>query len=188
MSVVLAIPNAYDLIVSRFALDGTACDFAFGWRETQRQLTSPRRIVFQPGDPTGTLGDVAPARFPGRNPRPIATLNELVTVFVEAHDAADPENERAQYQATRELFDGFYRALYLACRGTFEVVSSKWDTSKNLRRRGAMLVAVISLQAMIPDSALTAAPVDTSASITPSLDAENDGAGTADTVITVSPE
>lgn len=184
MTVVLALPRAYDAVVARFADEGTDCDFGFGWRENQKQLVSSRRIVVQPGDVSGALGDVSSARFPGRNPRPIGTLNELFTVFVEAYDPTDAENERAQYQATRELWDAFYRALYLACYGTFEIVSSKWDTSKNVRRRGAMIVAVISLQAMIPDSPLETAPVDTSADITPSLDAVNDESGTADPTFT----
>lgn len=180
MSIILAVPRAYDAVVQRFSDDGTTCDFGFGWRESTKQLASSRRIVFQPGDASGAVGDVSGARFPGRNPRPIGTLNELFTVFVEAYDTTDPENERAQYQATRELWDAFYRALYLACYGTFEIVSSKWDTSKNVRRRGAMLVAVISLQSMIPDSPLSTAPADTAAVITPSLDDVDDGAGTTD--------
>lgn len=184
MTVVLAVPRAYDAVVSRFADEETVCDFGFGWRENMKQLASSRRIVFQPGDASGAVGDVSNARFPGRNPRPIGTLNELVTVFVEAYDATDAENERKQYQAARELFDAFYRALYLACHGTFEIVSSKWDVSKNVRRRGAMLVVVISLQSMIPDEPLETAPADTVADITPSLDAVNDGAGTADPTFT----
>lgn len=188
MSVVLAVPRAYDAVVERFADDGTVCDFGFGWRETQKQPAGPRRIVWQPGDVSGALGAVGAARFPGRNPRPLGTLEELVTVFVEAYDARDPENERTQYQATRELFDAFVRALYLAAHGTYEIVSSKWDTTKTVRRRGAMIVCVLVVQSMIPDEPLETAPADTAANITPSLDAVDDESGTADPAFTVTPE
>lgn len=180
MTIVLAIPRAYDEVVQRFSDEGTECDFGFGWRETQTQSSGPRRITFQPGDATGGLGDFAPARFPGGNPRPIGTLKELVTLFVEARDESNPENERAQYQATRELFDALYRALYLACHGNLEVVSSKWDTTKSVRRRGAMIVCVVSIQAALVDAPLSTAPADTAAVITPSLDDVDDGAGTTD--------
>jgi hypothetical protein len=181
----LALTRAYDAVVAQFAADGTVCEFGFGWRESQKQSPGPRRIVWQPGDASGAVGAVGPARFPGRNPRPLGTLAELVTVFVEAYDANDPENERAQYQATRELFDAWYRAMHLAAYGTFSIASSKWDASKNLRRRGAMIVALVEVQSMIPDAPLETAPADTEASITPSLDAVDDGTGTADPTFTV---
>ncbi len=187
MSIVLAVPRAYDAVVERFATEGTACDFAFGWRENMRQVPSSRRIVWQPGDPSGAVGDVGAARFPGRNPRPLGTLDELVTIYVEARDDSNPENERAQYQAARELFDALVRALYLAARGNYTIASSKWDNSKNLRRRGAMLVVVVVFASMIPDAPLETAPTDTVAAIKPSLDTVDDDVGTEDPEFTVSP-
>ena len=110
-------------------------------------------------------------------------LGGSFTVYVEGYDATDARSERAQYQITRELWDAYYRALYLSAHGTFEVLSMKWDTSKNTAQRGAMLVATIAIQAMIPDAALETAPADTRAVVVPSLDAVNDGSGTADASI-----
>lgn len=189
MSVVLAVPYAYDAVVARFADEGTSCEFGFGWRENMRQVPGPRRIVWQPGDPSGAVGDVGAARFPGRNPRPLGTLDELVTIFIEARDDSDPENERSQYQAARELFDALVRALYLAIRGNFQILSTRWDTTKNVRRRGAMLVAVVAFAAMIPDAPLTTAPADTAVVVTPNLDADPTTEGeTADPAFTVNPE
>jgi len=183
MSIVLAVTKAYDDVVAQFAADATACTFGFGWRELQKQDTAVRRIVVQPGDVSGSAGDIGSARFPGRNPRPLGTLDELFTVFVQGHDATNPEDERAQYQWTRELWDAYYRALYLSAHGTFRVISLRWDTSKNLRRRGAMLVAVVAIQSMIPDTSLETLDDGTArAASTASLDAADDESGTADSV------
>jgi len=180
VSIVFAVTKAYDDVVARFAADGTSCEFFFGWREPPKQNPYARRIVVVPGDPSGAVGSVGAARFPGRNPRPLATLGELFTVVVEGYDATDARNERAQYQIVRELWDAYYRALYLSAHGTFEVLSMKWDVSKNTVQRGAMLVATIAIQAMIPDAPLEVAPTDTRAVVVPSLDAVNDGSGTSD--------
>lgn len=165
MAVILALPKLLDDVTARFAAEGTLVPMKFGWRESAKHKTTVSRIVWKPGDPSGKAGALGPARQPGRNPRPLATLAELFTVRIEAVDVTDPELERAQYQAARELFDAWWRAVYLAARGTVEVVSISWDESKNERRYGAALVVVCSIDAMIPDEPAAIAPADTRAVI-----------------------
>lgn len=151
MAIVLALPRLYDAVVARFAAEGTAVPNLFGWREPAQKLVNGSRICWVPGDDTGALGDVGPAKYPGRVPRSIATLLELFTVTIQANDPSSPENERLQYQAVRELFDAWYRAVHLAAYGTFQVVSTEWVTDKKERRFGAALRVACTIEAMIPD-------------------------------------
>jgi hypothetical protein len=175
MAVVLALPRLYDAVVARFAADAAALEQdppavppaqPFGWRAPAQQ---PRgaRIVWVPGDDSsGDLGELGPAKQPGRDPaRPLATLGELFTVYLEAHDGSAPENERAQYQATRELFDAWWRAVYLAAHGTVTVEDARWMTARKERRFGATLRVLASVEAMVPDAPYAYAPLDTRAVI-----------------------
>lgn len=160
-----ALTKLYDDVVARFALEGLVVPNMFGWREPARKIETGRRIVWYPGDPQGDLGELGSARYPGRNPRPLATLSELFTVEITSSDAATPENERAQYLAVRELFDAWYRAVHLAASGTFKIISNEWVIEKKERRHGACIRVVASIEAMIPDAEITSAPVDTGADI-----------------------
>jgi hypothetical protein len=157
MTVVLALEQLYDAVAARFAAEGTAGEFVFGWRTPAQQHTGPR-LAWVPGDPSGSLGRWLPARNPGRAPRPIGTLGELFTVHLSAQDPDAPEDERAQYKITRLLFDAWYRAVYLAARGTFEILSTNWIDAKNIRRFGAALRVVVQLQAELPDAPVRFAP------------------------------
>ena len=158
MSAVLALPHLFDLVVARFAREGTDVPQSFGWRAPQRHTTTSARIAWVPGDPSGHAGELSSARNPGRHPRPLATLLERFTVILSAVDPDAPEDERRQYEATRLLYDAWLRAVYLAARGTFRIVSSTWDTTHNLRRRGAALVVVATVEAMIPDTPQATVP------------------------------
>jgi hypothetical protein len=111
----------------------------------------------------GSVGRVDPARNPGRNPRALATLRELFTCTLSASDPGDPENELAQYKATRFLFDAWFRAVYLAAHGTLTVERSDWLIRHNDRRFGTAMRVVCSIQAMVPDAALDGIPIDTRA-------------------------
>lgn len=162
--IILALPKLYDDVVARFALEGTNVPNVFGWREPAKQLVGPR-IAWIPGDPAGAAGEIVSARNPGRNPRPLATLDELFTVEISSADPTKPEDERGQYQATRVLHDAWYRAVYLAARGTFAIQSVAWITTKKERRYGTALRVVCTIEAMVPDLPLTAAPVDVHADI-----------------------
>ncbi len=165
MAVILALPKLFDDVVARFASESIAVPNAFGWREPSRQLGGPTRIVWVPGDENGSLGEVQPARQAGRNPRPLATLAELFTVYIESANISSPENERAQYQAARELFDTWWRAVHLAARGTVAIESVTWITGKTERRFGAALRVVCTIDAMIPDTEDAVATVPTRAVI-----------------------
>lgn len=166
--VCFALPTLFDAVVARFDLDSTSVEQYFGWREPQKHKTARARIVWVPGD-EGAVGDVRAARNPGNNPRSLATLAELFTVYVSANDPQFPEDERKQYEATRRLFDAWYRAVYLAAHGTFEVASLAWNISKNERRHGTELVCVCWIESVIPDAPYALAPADTEAQITTSL-------------------
>jgi hypothetical protein len=161
----LALEKLYSDVVARFTTDATfgttpsaaaaaATANPFGWRQTSRQERPGPRIVWVPGDDrTGNVGEIAPPRYPGRNPRPLGTLVELFTVYITSQDPTAPENEAAQYKATRLLFDAWYRAVYLAAHGTYTIDSVEWEIEKTQRRWGAAIRVVGSVQAMIPDAA-----------------------------------
>lgn len=156
-----ALPKLYADVVSRFALEGLNVPNVFGWREPAKKTVPGNRIVWIPGDPNGDMGEILSARYPGRNPRPLATLYELFTVEITAIDAESAENELAQYLAARDLFDRWYRAVFLAAYGTFRMVSNEWVTDKKERRAGAAIRVVASIEAMIPDAALPIAEATT---------------------------
>lgn len=179
MSEVLALPILHSAVVARFAADAAAQvppatppPQPFGWREPAKR-SGTMRIVWVPGDDeSGELGTLASARQPGRNPRPLATLHELFTVYIEAVDPSGYEDEKKQYAAARWLFDAWWRAVHLAAYGTVELRSAAWVTTAKERRYGATLRVLCAIQAMIPDSPLELAPADTKASIaTSELDA-----------------
>lgn len=173
MGVTLALPKLYDDVETLLADEAAASSppttpvpMAFGWRAPAYRGVS-HRIVWVPGDDSnGNLGDLAVAREPGRNPRPLWRLGELFTVYLEAFDAASPEDERAQYQAARELFDTWARAIYRVARGTIAVRNVSWVTDKKVRRFGATLRVLAMVDAMVPDLPSDIAPVDTSATVT----------------------
>jgi hypothetical protein len=142
----------YD-VVDRFEHDKTDVPNVFGWRTPERRGGRQNRICWVPGDPSGALGQVTSARFPGGNPRSIGTLEETFTVYIEGRDLDHPEDELQQYAATRLLFDAWYRAVYLSVRNLLTIKSAAWMVDRKTRRHGATLRVVCSLQAMIPDQA-----------------------------------
>jgi hypothetical protein len=168
----LALPKLYADVMARFATDaaaedppGTAPSQAFGWREPAKRSGS-MRVVWVPGDDsTGEIGEMGPARNPGRNPRSLGTLAELFTVYLEAVDLTAPENELAQYKVARHLFDAWFRALYLAAHGTVALRSVAWVTDKTLRRYGATIRVVGTIESVVADAPLETAPVDVHAEI-----------------------
>lgn len=150
MPEVLALPLLYDAVVAQFAADSTSCAFAFGWREPARHVTGPR-IVFVPGDDLGNLGTVLPPKYPGRNPAPLAAMNELFHVVISTYDLAGSENERLQYTACRLLFDAFARAALKYAGNALVFTNGTWLTDRETRRHGASLITTWAIDAMIPD-------------------------------------
>ncbi len=155
MAIILALQQLYSDVVERFEDEGTEVPNVFGWRKPAERGGLQNRIVWVPGDPSGAAGALIGARQPGRNPRPLNTLEEMFKVYIEGRDTSDPENELLQYAATRELFDAWYRAVYLSTtgRGLVTVKSASWMVDRNVRRHGATLRVVCTVQAMIPDEA-----------------------------------
>lgn len=161
MAIIFALPKIFDAVVARFTVESTNVPNAFGWRQPVRQpmAASPKRIVWVPGDPRGSLGTMGAAKQPGRLERSLGTLDELFHCIIVGDDSSDPQNERKQYQSTRELYDAWWRAVYLAMPGRVRVVSAEWLTEKNEARRGAALRVVCAVEAMIPDVAPAAIPI-----------------------------
>jgi hypothetical protein len=161
----LAVEYYYEAIATRFAAEGTPVTCVFGWR-TPAQHPEGNRIAWVPGDPSGKMGELAPARQPGRDPRPIATLRELFTLYLDAVDTDDVENETLQYRAVRLLFDAWLRAMYLAAHGNFQIRSVDWLSDGTLERRyGATARVVVAVDSMVPDEPAALAPVDVGALI-----------------------
>lgn len=142
-------------------------DFAFGSREPAKR-GSISRIVFVPGQ-DGRAGTLSQARFPGRNPRPLFTFDELVSVYVEGFDNDHAEDERAQWKSTRLLADAFLSALHAVAHGTWELVDAQWLVERSTRRHGYTLVLVIAVQSMVPDEPYMTAHVPRSATTTLSV-------------------
>jgi hypothetical protein len=172
VTTVLALPLLFEAVSARMTADAIAQGAIptaqlFGWREPEHRQQTPsgtwRRVVWVPGD-DGDIGELGPARQPGRNPKPLATLAELFTVYLEAADlsggspaakSATAENELAQYTATRLLFDAWYRAAFLHAGNQLGLESMTWHGDKKVRRFGACIRVVCSIPAMIPDAPLT---------------------------------
>ena len=110
----------------------------------------------------GNQPSAAHMRNTASHSRPFA----LCTVEITAFDDSAPTNERAQYQAVRELFDTWKRAVYLAARGTYQILSTSWVGGDRARRAGATIRVVLSVQAPITDRQVeTTAAVPESAAI-----------------------
>lgn len=169
MAIILALEKLFDDVNAQFLADSSNVAMTFGWREPVRQTEPFRRVVWVPGDPSGSLGDLGGARYPFQDPevsgRPLQNLAELFTCYISASDDTDPTNERKQYHATRLLYDAWVRAVWLSAHGTYVIRSSAWVTDKNERRFGATIRVVGAIMAKIPDEPLTGAPVDTAANI-----------------------
>jgi hypothetical protein len=155
MSTVLALELLYEDVVARFAEERPGIEQPFGWREPQKRLAG-RRIVWVPGD-DDDVGEIGTPTKPGRNPRPLYTLDELCTIYVKGYDTTQPENERAQWRACRLLLDDVLRALYLSAHTRVSMRGLRWVNDKNERRAGAAVRLVIAIESMVPD-----ADVDTS--------------------------
>lgn len=149
----LAVENLYDSVRASFIENAINAENVFGWRTPAQYSSELPRCAWVPGDDkSGTLGELGGARNPGQDPRPLAQLGELFTVYLTAADPRDPENELAQYHATRFLYEAWYVALYRAAHGTFRVRSQGWVTSKRERSYGATLRVVCEVQAPIVDA------------------------------------
>lgn len=166
---ILALEILYRRTKDQFERDGTVAAFSFGWREPPRQSQSVNRLVWVPGDPSAKLGEVNPPKYPGRLPeRPLASLAELFTVYVLTSNVARPggqTDELVQYRSARLMLDALVRAMALSFTLGSQLVirSAEWLTEKDEKRFGTGIRLVGAILAVIPDAAVTLAPVDTHA-------------------------
>lgn len=139
-------------------------EFAFGTRAPWKR-GDHFKISYVPGD-DANAGEIAPVQLPGRNPRPLYTFEELVSVYVEADDIRDAENERAQWRACRLLLNAWLRSVYKVStvRSQFQTIEVLKERST--RRHGWAYRVVLQIEAMVPDVANTTAPSNTKASVT----------------------
>ena len=149
---VFALTALFDAVTTRFADESTPVEMGFGWREPDKQRTAQYRIAWVPGDSAGALGEMLAPRQIGGNPRNLADLGELFHCVLTGSDLSAPEDERAQYVATRRLYDVWWRAVYLAVRGNLSVTSATWLGPPKVRRAGATIVATCTLRSPIPDT------------------------------------
>jgi hypothetical protein len=162
---VLAVELLYDGIIAQltddFSPEPCPIVFGFGFREPAMQsegVGGANRIVFVPGDRGARFARDLPPRNPGRDPRSLGTKDEFVTVHIWAADATDLTNERLQYRACRLLYDAFFRAVYLVSHsdgdvgvGPVSFVDESWDADHIERGYGYVIIAVLSVAAMVPD-------------------------------------
>jgi hypothetical protein len=167
----LALEFLYDSVLTRFALEGPAnVAQPFGWRQSAQQHVG-HRIVWTPGNPMGAAGELGPPRNPGGVPRSLATLLEYFYVVISAQDPSAPEDEKLQWRVTRQLYDYWLRAVYLAAYGTYAIRAQEWNTSKLERRFGTAIVVIGTIQSPVLDvgpdgtDGSVFAPADTNAVI-----------------------
>lgn len=179
---VFALPILFDDVVARFAAESSDITNIFGRVHEHEHVEADRRIVWIPGDPVGAVGAVEPPRQSGhRNyeaastPRPLGTLVEVFHVVISAVDESDLFNRRAQYEATRAVFDAWWRAVHHAGRKTVRLIGAEWDQTKELLERGATIRATCTIESAIIDE-----PFDGDSNITEAPRGDGGTAGTLD--------
>jgi hypothetical protein len=134
----------------------------FGWRQQIAQNNQGsgggNRVVLQPGDPSGKIGDLGGAKLPGRNPPPIATLTEIATLYIWGFDPSDRSNTLLQWTAARRLHDVVVAVCLRAFRGRWKALSNTWLRSDLTQPMGAELELVFAVEAMVPDDLVPVAP------------------------------
>jgi len=169
----LALEHLYNRIVARTAERDASTACVFGWREAPKQTNQgsgeANRVVLQPGDPNGKVGELTGAKLPGRNPPPIATLIEIATLFMWGYDGTDPTSDLLQYRAARRLHDIVIPIVIRTFRGHWKQVSSTWMKPETEQRFGAELQVVIAVEAMIPDDVVPEAAGGTVTNVQPTI-------------------
>jgi len=154
---VLALQILYDRVVALLAEELPHVNVVFGWLEPAKLLNKSTagaaRVCFVPGDSSDSVGRITAPKWPGRNPRPIFTLEENFRVLVWAVDKR-PEaisSERAQVVATRLLLDEVLRALKKSDVGGLVVKSATWVKHQTERQFGMEIELNCMIEAKIPD-------------------------------------
>jgi hypothetical protein len=160
MATVFPLVALYQAVKQRFADEGTTANVVFGRRETAKQVNQgtggANRVIFEPGR-DGRMGSYLPAKYPGRDTRPLGCLREYATVYCWASAGGTGSNdESAHYEAARLLHDATYRSLYLASFDevlcTLRFGDPSWILAKTERFYGYECQFTLDLEAMIPDA------------------------------------
>ncbi len=141
----------------------------FGWREPNQQVNQgpagAARVVLSPGDDSGKVGSSEPAKLPGRNPKSVATMAELVTLYLWAHDPVE-KTDLGQWRACRRLHDVVMPIVIRTFTTRQKEISKTWVRPDLERRFGAEMRVVLAVEAMIPDNVR---PQVTGGTVTPAF-------------------
>lgn len=138
-----------DAVRDTLAAEGVAATVVYGRREPAKQINGvgAGRVAFVRGDDGGAAGDLKPPRSPGGYPaRTLWRWHEHARVYVRAYDATQPEDEAAQYAATRVLLQWVVRSIHEAAFGKYAIGAPRWVESAVERQRGEELVFQLALE------------------------------------------
>lgn len=122
---------------------------AFGEREIGKQTNQgpgrANRVVFAPGDESGSLGPLEGARSPGPNLRMRGVVGRRLArvlwnwqlagrMYVWAYDGSAPNDERKQWDAFVALYERVVEACHRYESGGYSLGPPK-DTRKTVERR-----------------------------------------------------
>lgn len=145
-----------------FAEEGVTANVVLGEREAPKQINQgpgrANRVVFAPGDDSGSAGEYAAARSPGRNPRPVRTWVASSRVFVWAFDPSAPQDEERQYEAVWKLHDWTVLAIHRKAHGTYQLTAPRWLSKPVERVLGKELIFMLQLEVPILDTRYPLAP------------------------------
>jgi hypothetical protein len=150
-----ALLHLLEAVTQQFAADSTGVTNVFSLAGPVGKMVTGDRIVWTPGDPSKALGKLGPARGPGG----------LCTLHLIGADAIRLTDEKLQYARAREIYDLFYRAIHRVGHGVVTVEASKWVRLPTERVHGLAIQVVISIGALIPDSAKALAPINVGADL-----------------------
>jgi hypothetical protein len=118
-----------DVVREYFELNGIEAAVIGGRRETQRNINQgadrANRVVFSWGNEGGSLGRIAPTKWPGHRgamsaeSRSLANVEFLYVVSVWARDRNAPEDDKAQFCATVRLLEHVARAVHQEAVGQY---------------------------------------------------------------------
>lgn len=147
--------SLYDTMRADLIEHGRTASIVFGQREPAKRVNqgpgTANRICFVPGDETGKAGDENPVRMPGGNPRPLALLAEVASVYCWAKDTSASAGEREDYIAARALYAAARAAIQRAGGGNVKCLSPKWIVDTKERRYGYEIMFLVVFGTTIHD-------------------------------------
>jgi len=175
-----------DAVTAYFANHGVTANTVIGWKESAKQTNQgpggANRVCFTPSDESGNGGTFTQPKVVGqyeiKDPTgtvvayatPIADWQRLVMVSVWAQDPTKPEDERAQYEATVDLYERTRRAIRrFAPHPNTQFGGAKWMRPALERAFGRELVVAMTFTFPIFDEVVELA-FPTAAAVTKNPD------------------